>query len=185
MEFVRAKLAQLATGLPAEQVEWYARFSDGSLGAALRNSEHELFDTNLRVVEGLTALTRPGDRYKPEQWTEESKSLGGRYRKLDAEISDSEAGRRGLKTIFHMAATCFADIFRLRSDSEVALVNVVNEPRIARLAEFLDAERTADAISRIARAEQQLDLNVNTQLVVETLLNDLASLTLSHRALNL
>ena len=70
-------------------------------------------------------------------------------------------------------------------DSGAALVNAASEPRIARLAEFLDAERAADAINRIARAEQQLDLNVNTQLVVETLLNDLASLTLSHRALNL
>ena len=172
--FVRAKLVELVPDLPAEQVDWYARYSEGSLGRAVQSSADDLFELNGRVVEGLSQLTgRRGD-VLVEAWTEEAKSLGECYRKRDPDISDTEARQRGLKSVFQLAATWYADLLRFESGDSTGVVNAGLSAQVERAGRRFDVERATDAIGRIVRAERQLDLNANAQLCVETLLSDLA-----------
>lgn len=173
-EFVRAKLKELLPDLPSEQVEWYARSADGSLGLALERAEDELFELNQRMLEVLVRLPQTRSDALVKLWTEESRALGNRYRKRDPDITDTEAGRRGLKSMFELAATWYADVLRGGGGEPLTTVNRNLGARIEQAAQTMNRERAADAIYRIVQAERQLDLNVNTQLCVESLGNDLA-----------
>lgn len=187
MEFVHAKLATLLPDVPAERIKWYARCSGGSLGRALQYAGDNLYDLNQRLLEGFAqpghAERRKGRAAGPASgarngslaklWTDESKSLGERYRKRDPDITETEASRRGLKSIFQLAAEWYADILRAGSSDESTIVNKHWTAQIQRAAESVDAERGIEAVNRIARAERQLDLNANTQLCIEALLVDL------------
>ncbi|MEK7711392.1 MAG: DNA polymerase III subunit [Planctomycetota bacterium] len=164
--FVRAKLDNLRPGLPANQLEWYAKNADGSIGQAVECVDDELFALN----DLLSALLADYDSRRTAALTEMvtggAKSLGERYRKRDAEITDTEATRRGLKTVFRLAAGWYADALRAGAGG---------------VGRRFDTESPAAAINRIAEAERQLDLNANTQLVVETLSNDLCGASVAAR----
>jgi DNA polymerase-3 subunit delta' len=165
LSFIRGRLHRMLPNMRPEEVEWYARCSDGSLGQAIEWAEDGLCELNRRLLDDLA-----------KAWNEESKALGDRYRKRDPDITETEAQRRGLKTIFRLAATWYADILRLASGDDATIANAAQRDRIARLANSVDSPGAAEAINRIARAERHLDLNVNAQICVEALLNDLARL---------
>ncbi len=152
--FIREKLGELRGGLSADRVEWCARCGEGSLGRALEYADDELFELHQRLAAGLTRRGAQSDAVSAKAWTDEASALGERYRKRDPDITDAEATRRGLTTVFHLAAAWYAD--RLRTEADAA------GP--------IDVESAAAAINRLAEAERQLDLNANTQLIVETLL---------------
>jgi DNA polymerase-3 subunit delta' len=156
--FVRAKLDKLRPGLPGNQLEWYAKNADGSIGQAVECVDDEWFALNDRLVELLADYNSRRTAALTELMTGGAKSLGERYRKRDPEMTDTEATRRGLKTVFRLAAGRYADALRAGAAS---------------IESRFDTESPAAAINRIAEAERQLDLNANTQLVVETLSNDL------------
>lgn len=184
LEFVRTRLAEQLTGLPAEQVAWYAHIGAGSLGRAMRCAEDELFDVNRRLLVGMGTLV-PSMRETPapesrgaltKSWMDEAKALGDLHRKRDPEISDTEAARRGLKAIFELASNFYADLLRLGSGSESVVVNATGLSDLEAAAQAVDVNQAVKAVNRLAAAERQLDLNVNTQLCVEVLINDLAGI---------
>ena len=172
--FVQDRLVALLPQSSPEQIEWYARFGNGSLGGALQCAEDDLYGLNQHVLDELADLpTRRTDDLM-RSWTDMSKSLGASYRKHDPDITDTEAGRRAFKSIFRLAATWYADILRVGSGDKSAIVNADRRSQIARTAGSLRPSTAAQAINRIAHAEHHLDLNANTQLCIETLLTDLA-----------
>jgi len=154
--FVHAKLAELCPGLSPEVLHWYVAWGEGSLGRAMEGVEFDLFRHHGPLRDGLAT---PG-RWDPAElvrlWTESAQELGERYAKADSEITDAEATRRGLTTMFRLTANEYAEVLRTTTVSPS------------------QSEACADAIQRIALAIAQLDLNVNTQLCLETLASDLA-----------
>jgi DNA polymerase-3 subunit delta' len=172
--FIRDKLAELVPDLPAGRIEWYARQSEGSLGRAVQRAADGLYELNQRVIGELSQLPgRRSDRLV-KTWIDESKSLGDQYRKIDPDISDTEATQRGLKTILELAALWYADILRCGTGNHTGIVNAEIGERLSELSRSIDPEQAGGAIARVVQAERQLDLHVNTLLCVETLLNDLA-----------
>lgn len=200
--FVRERLEKLLSQSSPEQLDWYARFGDGSLGQSIQNAEDELYDWNQRILEHLISLsacsdnaartggTRRGRASDPaaaasrqatraklaETWTEASKALGSHYRKRDPDITDTEASRRGLRAVFKLAAVFYADVLRATGGETANLVNVYWEDAIRKTADSTATGQLIRAVERIAEAERQLGLNVHTQLCVDTLLNDLVRL---------
>jgi len=166
--FIRDKLHELRRELSAERVEWYSRRAEGSLGRALEYADDELFEVHQRLAEGLTRLGDSHSDSLAKAWTDEAAALGERYRKRDPEITDAEATRCGTATVFQLAAGWYGDVLRSRVGA----------------AQDIEAEAAATAINRLAEAQRQLDLNANTQLIVETLVGDLAGSTVvwDHRA---
>ncbi len=186
--FVQEGLRRELPDLSGDRIQWYAQIGDGSLGRALRYAGDDLHGLNERLLEGFADLVTggSGDRGRSKRnanarsdkvastWIDESKGLGDCYRKRDPEISDTEAGRRGLQSIFHLAAGWYADVLRVTNGDSAPLLNAQWRSRIEAVCGFVDASRAIEAINRIAQAENHLKLNVNTQLCVETLVNDLA-----------
>lgn len=171
LDFVADRLAALVPELPAEQREWYARFADGSLGAAMQAIEAGLYELNVTVIESMPGGSRAAEA--ASAWTEAAKGLGDTYRKRDPDITDTEATRRGLLTLMRLAANWHADITRVSAGQWDSLYNHVYRARIERAASGMDLFAAAEAVQRIATAERQLDQNVNVQLCIDCLLNDL------------
>lgn len=184
-EFIRRRLAEAWKDLPQEQTAWYARVGAGSLGRAMRCAEEKLFEVNERLTRSLVTLASPDNDASAEtssrgdwskMWIDESKALGDLHRKRDPEISDTEAGRRGLKAIFELASTFYADLLRWGSGHESAVVNAAGLSDLEAAAKRVDVNQAIKAVNRLAEAERQLDLNTNAQLCVEVLINDLAGI---------
>lgn len=181
-EFVCGRLAESGLGLSPEQTLWYAQVGAGSLGRAMEHAADKLFEVNQRLVVGMAALASdpegasfsPGDLAKT--WIDEAKALGELHRKRDPEISDTEAGRRGLTALFQLASTWFADLLRLLSEAGPVVVNASYRSELESAAALVDAGAAIEAVNRLAEARRQLDLNVNTQLCVEVVINDLAGI---------
>jgi DNA polymerase-3 subunit delta' len=159
--FIRDKLHELRRELSAERIEWCAQCGEGSLGRAVEYADDEVFELYQRLADGLTRLGDGHSDALVKAWTDEASALGERYRKRDPDITDAEATRRGLAIVFQLAASWYGGVLRSRVDA----------------AQAIDAESAAAAINRLAEAQRQLDLNANTQLIVETLVGDLAGST--------
>lgn len=172
--FVREKLAELVPGLDGDRAAWYAQSSDGSLGSALERIEDEWYELNGQLLVDLPELAaRRGDAIA-KQWLDSAKALGTNCRKRDPEMSETEATRRGLSAVLQLGALWYADVLRETQGESSLVVNKASLPQIRKSSESFSAERCADSVARIAQAERQLTLNVNTQLCIETLVGDLA-----------
>lgn len=195
--FVQDRLTTLLPDQPPEQIAWYARCGDGSLGRSLQQTEDDWYGINSRLMEGFTYLSGVGEGKKgkaigasPQQrsstttqglrndhlakmWIETAKKLGDRWRKQDPDMTETEASRHGVKAVLQLAAQWYADLLRLTTgDSSKGL----NRGPFA-----LTPSHVIEAINRLAQAEHQLDLNANVLLCVETLVNDLARLATAKR----
>lgn len=176
LDFVRSRLMELRSELSGDPLEWYVQSSDGSIGLALSGVDDGLYELNKRLIDGLArGSTARGDS-NGKAWLNEAKALGELYQERDRDITGTEATRSGLKSVFHLVATWYADVLRRASGEATMLVNRAWRSEVEQAAKSMQPEQAAQAINRIAQAEQQLNLNANTQLVVEVLLTDLAEI---------
>ncbi len=175
--FVADKLREKAPDLPADRAGWYARIGNGSVGKALEHVEEELYEENGKLVDCLSRFHVDKRAVTPENLLEQGKSLSGAYRKHDPEISDTEATRRALKSLLALMACWYGDLLRFAGGESAALTNAAFTKQIKHASAHLTPERAAQAIGRIAGCERQLDLNVNTQLCLDSLVIDLANLS--------
>ena len=172
--FVREKLEELVPGLDSDRAAWYARSSDGSLGATLERVEDEWYELNGQLLGDLPELATRRSDVITKQWLDSAKALGAKCRKRDPEMTETEAVRRGLNAVLQLCALWYADVLREMQGESSLVVNTASQTQIRKSSESFDAERCADAVARIARTERQLTLNANTQLCIETLVSDLA-----------
>lgn len=178
LSFVAARLEQLAPELEEPARAWYARFGGGSLGRSLECIEAKLYELNQRLTPRLAELPRAPGALNVKTLTDESKELGDVYRMRDPDISDTEATRRGLKTLLHLAATWYADVLHAGSGTaDTLLVNTAARDLLSQAQADLSPAAAGKAVNRIAEAERQLDLNAHTQLCLESLLHALARLS--------
>ena len=172
-EFVRVRLRELRPNLSDQQVKWYAAFSAGSIGEALQAVDDGLYELSVRLTDVMNNARHRGAGELTKFFTEESKSLGEKFSKRDPEITDTESARRGLKSLFRLAADHYATLLRANSDAMAK--------RSATMQNLTDQ---AACVERLALAEQQLDLNANVQLVVETLANELSDAAPAQRSVS-
>jgi len=175
--FVVDKLREKAPDLTAESALWYARIGDGSVGKALEHVEEGLYEENGKLATRLSRLHVDKRALTPENLLEQGKSMSGVYRKHDPEISDSEATRRALKSLLALMASWYGDVLRFAGGESTALTNTALAKQIKESAAHLTPEKAAQAIGRIAGCERQLDLSVNTQLCLDSLVIDLVHLS--------
>lgn len=178
--FVREKLAAHRSDLSGEQLNWYAEMAGGSIGEAVQGVDDDLAGVNGRMVDLLAPSKGIPPYYATKPWEELAGELADRERQRDSEISDTEATRRGLRGLLKLAAAWYADVLRIAAANEIEPVNREHLGRLKVVAGAMRATDAASAVKRIAEAERQIDLNVNTQLCLETLLNDLGRISRAH-----
>lgn len=161
--FIEQKLREIRPDVSPQHAAWYAAQSDGSIGLAVQSVDDGLLDVAGRLNEVMSRSARNGAGELIKFFTEESKLLGEKFAERDAEITDTESARRGLKTLFRLASAYFAA--RLRSGAKQSKASgVFNGGSL---------ELDAGHVERLATAERQLDLNANVSLVIEVLAHEL------------
>ncbi|MCP4594174.1 MAG: DNA polymerase III subunit delta' [bacterium] len=166
-EFVAERLAALVPDLAPEQCSLYAALAQGSLGTAVRFAEDQLDTYNERITDALGDLVSAAPVAVAKGWLEDAKTLGARFRERDPGISDTEAQRRGLKTLFALVGAWFKDALRMAVGEGGAVTSAGSVERLASL-----NIAPADAgwgIRAVVEAERDLDRNASTQLAVEAL----------------
>ncbi len=181
--FVAERLATLVPSADAEAVAWYARCAEGSLGRGVEFARDDLYAMNARLVPGFVFLCGGDTGLRNDKvvksWTDESKALGDCFRKRDAEITNTEAGRCGLKAIFQAAARWYGDVLRVSAGEAAQTVNQTFVDQIRRIAKpaagaGFEPSKAIEAVNRLAQAEWQLDRNVYVPLCLGALVDDLA-----------
>jgi DNA polymerase-3 subunit delta' len=165
--FVLERLQAVQPDLAADDARVYATLAQGSIAAALRYAEDELADFNRALAAMLASLTPHSATEAVKAIMEFTKQHSGAYRKRDPELSETAAQREALRAVFALLATAYRE-------------------RMARACGPDDSDADpmalAHAVRVIARAEGQLELNVNVQLCVESLVFALARLPHMPRA---
>lgn len=154
-----------------------AAFANGSLGLAQRYHADRLIEFNARITETLCDLQSAGVTELAKRMIEHASELGDVYKSRDKDISDTEAKRRGLKTLLLLASMWYRSVLHRCVGADVAATDSRDEQRLQHAASSFTPRRAGDAIRSIVTAERQLDLNVNVQLCLESLLIRLARLT--------
>ncbi len=151
-DFVTEQLQDRVADLSADDANWYAELATGSLGLALQFVEQDLQSHRHSVTEIIEGINSTAPTALAKKFVGQAKSLGEDLRKREKNISDTEAQRRGLRTLFLLLATHFRSGFRRSNDSQASYRPVT------------------DSIHAIRTAESQLKLNTNVTLTVESLL---------------
>lgn len=177
-EFVRRRLDELRPQVSAEVRSWCAAMADGSIGAACQAVDDAWFEVSGRVAAILAADRDIDDAGNVEALLTEAKGLGNLFGNRDPEISDTDALRSGLNAVFSLLANQFAQRLRRAVGWGPATSSSKSgdseSDDVFGLSESSCRPREIDIIRRIALAEHHLDQNANAQLVVESLLIDVA-----------
>lgn len=171
--FVQQRLCELRPESPPDQVAWYARVGDGSLGRSLQWLDDDVFAINERVVQSLVGSRADRIPDIVKLWTESALVLAKLYRKRDPEITETVAKRAGFNVLFQFAAIWFADVLKVAVGSSAPATNAAHAPSLNQCADAIDPKYAGAAIRRIAEAEYHLKRYLYTDLAVETLLGDL------------
>lgn len=174
LSFVREKLALLHPELSEEQLNWYARSTEGSLGRAEDAIRLDLYAIGEQVLRSIESLDQADTTKIFDPWKTLAETIGPKSAKGDPDVTPLESRRIGFKIIFTIVANWYADALRVRNGRRKDLVNASHSSAIATVARDLDHDAIIDRINRLAQAQWHLDRNVHPQVCVETLVGDLA-----------
>ncbi|MFH0983367.1 MAG: DNA polymerase III subunit [Planctomycetota bacterium] len=178
--FVAAKLTEFAPDITPERAAAYAALAQGSLGRAQQFCADVVEAYNERIIAALSRLGAVSVTHVAKQWLDDAATLGEQYRSREKEISETEAQRRGLKTLFALVAAWFGDSLHVSVNAPDGLVNAGDLRRLT--AAGLGPRQAALAIKAVVDAERHLDRNASPQLAVEALVTRLARLAPASRA---
>ena len=126
-----------------------ARFTEGSLGVALRWLEDGVVERARQLVDQLDAITSGQGAGDLQEWLKKSaEAFAERVLSRDKLASKDQATREGLATYLHIASNHF-------------------RRQLADLRDADDIERVCAAIDAVVQAEQYVESNVNVPLVVQ------------------
>ncbi len=164
-EFIVQRLRAEHPDISEDEARFCAQHANGSLGVALRHHTDGLTAYDARLAETVAGLAGTGVTAAAKRIVDDAKKLGEHHQKRDADISNTEAQRRGLKALFSLLSGGMREGLHASVGADTG-----GDGRYAALTGALTPRGAAEAIRTVVAAERHLDLNVNTQLCVEGLL---------------
>jgi DNA polymerase-3 subunit delta' len=176
-EKIIEKLIQ--SGLDEQPSTFLARFSQGSLGAALNLAELEkagaqILETKRELINELANLQYQQAINLSEQFLKKARQISAIWSKADDKTSKSDINRRAVKTIIKIIISALTDAMKANMMPRKALINFDQKLQIQKIAERFSPELTGEKIADAYRAIQWLDSNVNEKLIFDHLLLKLA-----------
>jgi len=166
--FIREKLAQ--ANVPPEQSEYWADWSEGSLGLALQMSGLGVFPVLCEMISQLAALSYTTALTLGQWISQQSQDLAKTYQKANPQASDSSAGRTGHRLFLQPLSQIFRAAMRLATDGQIAFSLPAKESEaLSKIAASYGDYGCSEAIRATLKAQQQLESNVNAALIFESL----------------
>lgn len=169
-----------ADGIAREQAEFWASFSDGSIGRSKRLSEMGMYEIKCDILGKLASLPRSGDAKLGEQMAKTSDKLAENLvkdakKQDDAVLSKALATRRTTGTILEIIASACSDAMMLQTGTDKPLVNGDQLEVIQRLAGKFSAVELGEIIEQLSQFERLLWRNVNPKIVWDNVVITCAS----------
>jgi DNA polymerase III subunit delta' len=170
-EFVKERLLAMNENMDRDVAEFCATHAGGSLGDGQQLFDDNMMSFDLRLAESVSQLGESGVTVLAKDVIESAKKLGEKYRERDGDVSDTEAQRRGLRSLLGL----LSDGFRNRLRVSVG-AGGPNPSAYGSIGERWSARQTVEAIRLVARTEKQLGFNANVQMTIEGLFVELRRL---------
>jgi DNA polymerase III subunit delta' len=166
-------------GVSGEKAKYFARLSDGSIGAActwakLETGDFSLYETKKRLVKAIASYKYADSLEIAERLSEESKKMADIWAKLDEATSKTEISRRAEKTFIRIIVAALSDAMKLNLTQNDKITNFDQLESIKAIAGRLDCEQAAAKIVKSCELTHWIDANVNERLIFERLLLNLS-----------
>lgn len=171
VEFITAELTRLMPDLDADRAELVAKLTEGSLGVALQYAQDGLADYSRRMCDTLSEISTKAVADVVEGWQQDAKALGAKFRQRDPDITETEAERRGLKTLLSLAALWYRDVLHGHYGPSASPA-----PLVPRSGRSVSAGQAVAAIQHLADSQSHIDANVNLKLCLDNTVIRLAKL---------
>lgn len=163
-------------GVSEDQAAFWARFADGSLGAALSGA-------TLKLKDGLTLFAAKQKLLSAlvggalADWTAVAEQIAGLSKQVGdalksgalAEGSESMAQRQAKRLVVRLVISALSDALRWHTGAADGLVHEDQKDDIAALASQMDAEQLARRIIAACELFDWIDATVNEKLFFEQL----------------
>jgi len=177
LDFVRGKL--LAQQLPAEEAAFWAAFTDGALGKAMRYHSLELYPVKRELLEHVAAMNRAGDAELGEQLAKLSEKLADAVAKAakqgPTEMSRNLAIRQSAGMLMELIASFFRDALTLSTGVQRPVASADQLPNLQALATRMDRVSLALVIEQLSELESLLWRNVNPKTIWDNVVITCAS----------
>ncbi len=167
-EFVRERLT--AGGMGAEEADFWAAFTDGSIGRATRLADQGMYEIKRDLLDRLAKLApgsqselgdhliKTNDKLAAEALAEARKDDG-------ALLAKNLATRQATGVVLELITSAFRDAIALATGAERALVHADQRPAAAALAGRFAPAQLAEIIEQLCEYERLLWRNVNPKTV--------------------
>jgi DNA polymerase-3 subunit delta' len=167
-------------GIGTDEARYWARFSQGSLGAALRwsavkSEEVSVFAIKKELIERLVRYEL-ADAVDFAEWIgRQTKTIGEVWQKVEKDTSAKDLGRRATNGVLTMIMGALNDVMELNVGIGEKLINEDQRRQISELAKKYDVETAADGIASVYKSMDWLDAAVNEKLIFDELLLNLTA----------
>ena len=166
--FVTGKLVERGTA--REEADFWARYTDGSVGQALALAERGFYEVKREVIDRLAAMEAAGDAALGERLTAITDKLAtaavSEAKEADgASLSKNLASRQAAGAMLELIASAYRDAMRLATGAETPLIHADQPQAVAVLARRHDPTALAEIIEQLSQYERLLWRNVNAKII--------------------
>lgn len=172
-EKIIEKLEQM--DIEKEQARYWARFSEGSLGAAmawtqLKSAGLDCYEIKKELVRKLAKL-KLADALESAKWILiQSKKIAEAWAKQEKSKSQADINRSVQKGLVQMVAAAFGDAMKINVGLRDKLINFDQSNEVRKLAKKFDAETAAEKVAGAYKTMGWIDASVNENLTFAGLL---------------
>lgn len=175
--FVTQRL--IAQGIDENQAQYWAAFTEGSLGRSLRMAHAGIYEVKLDMIQKIAAMNRAGDAELGETLVKTTDKLAEALVKTtrtgETEMSKNLALRQTVGIMLELIAGAYRDALALSGGSDRPLINQDQRPAIEGLVHKFTAIQLADVIEQLSELEQLLWRNVNHKTIWDNVVISCAS----------
>lgn len=163
--FVTERL--LADGLDSEEADFWARYTDGSVGVSARLARLGLYPTKRELIERLVPLRETLDADLSDWLLKKVDDLAGAIQAEDRQLSATLVGRQAAGMLIGLIASAYRDAMALAGGAEQLRVHADQPESIRQLARGLACDQAAEVIDQLAGLERLLWRNLNSKTIWE------------------
>lgn len=165
-------------GIEQKKAQYFARLSQGSMGAACEWAELELANANLyetkrKLVSSIAECELADAVELAQQFQDKNKKIAGVWAELDKATSKTDINRRSQKTLIRIVISVLYDAMRLDVTPTKAAINFDQKEQIKKLACRFGPEQAAEKIADCYGTLRSVEAGVNEKLIFERLLLNL------------
>lgn len=160
-------------GAQDKQSLFWARWTNGSLGRAIRWHNLDVYDTKLELIKRLCRFVL-SDTVEFAEWlSAQSKAYSSKWAEDDARQSKSDITRMVQKALIDMIVSAYTDSIKLGCGMVDKLTNFDQVDEIKRLMAINDGDESSFKIENCQKTKYMIDSSVNEKLLWEQLLINL------------